>query len=258
MPLSKSEYKRIVLQLVKEWEKQLDGYNAIVLARQIKEWERVSGLFDRLIQELLNKPNLSPNQLFKLEEFKRFTVEVNKQLNSYAAFNANLTSAAQRQIGGVGLQNSYTVLNLINPNFSRLPIEAINKIVGLTADGSPLLDVFNRRFGERADEATQLLVEGIARGSNPTVIARNMRNQLDATRYEATMIARTEVINTYSQITHDAYVESGLVEKYILIAESDACEECLALEANNPYSLDDDTAIPAIHPHCRCAIAPAL
>lgn len=255
---SRAEYKRAVLRLVKEWEKQLDVYNAVVLARQIKEWERVSGLFERLILELLEKPILSPNQLFKLDEYKRFTMEVEKQLGRYAAFNATLTQAAQGEIAGVALLNSNTLLTLITPNFSRLPVEAINKAIGLTAEGSPLFDVFQRRFTDRADLATQLLVEGIATGSNPSVIARNIRTQLDATRYDATMIARTEVINTYNQVSYDNYVNSGIVKEYEFIAESDACEECLAIEANAPYELSNTDNIPAIHPHCRCAIAPSI
>lgn len=257
MPLSKAEYRKTALQLVKGWEKQLDGYNAVVLARQIKEWERVSAVFEKLILELSEKTNLSPNQLFKLEEYKRFAVELDKQLARYAAFNANLTSAGQGEIAGFGLQNSNTLLNLIDVNFSRLPVEAINKSIGLTADGSPLYDVLIKRFGERADEAKQLLIEGVATGRNPKLIARTIQNQLDISRYDATRIARTEIINTYNQVSYDNYKNSGIVEEYIWIAESDACPECLQRESESPYKLGTNI-IPTEHPHCRCAIAPHL
>lgn len=258
MPLLKVEYKRTVLKLVKEWEKQLDAYNAVVLARQIKEWERVSAAFEKLILELLEKPNLSPNQLFKLEEYKRFSMEVEKQLGRYAAFNATLTQTAQKEIAGVALQNSNTLLTLINPNFSRLSIDAVNKSIGLTAEGSPLSKVFIKRFGENAEQATEILIKGVATGSNPTVIARNMVNELGQSRSIATRISRTEVINIYSQVSYENYVNSGIVEQYTFIAESEACEECLAIEADAPYELSNRDNIPAIHPHCRCAIAPHI
>jgi len=257
--LSKSEYKQLVLKLVKQYEKELDVYNSYVLARQIREYENISRLFETLIKELTEKANgLSPNQIFKLSQYRDFAQEIEKQLAIYARFSANITTIAQRDFANMALKNSNTLLTAISSNFNRFPKEAISKIIGLTADGSPLLEILQDRFKERVEEATQLLIEGIARGSNPRLVARNMVNQLDISRYDAVRIARTEAINTYSAVTYDSYKASGIVESYLLIAESDACEECLAVESGSPYPMDDTEHLPTIHPHCRCAIAPNI
>ena len=257
MPLSKSEYNKLVQVFIKEWERNLNTYNAYVLARQIKEYERIASVFDGLIQELLSKSEgLSPNQIYKLAEYKRFQEEANRQMQLYAQFNTNLTRIAQRDFANSGLQVTQTLLNQINPNFSRLPIEAINKMIGFTADGSPLYNIFVSRFGDRVDTASNIMIDGIARGLNPVEVSRLMRQQLDISRYDATRITRTEALNVYRDVSYDQMSKSGIVNEYIWVAEDDACEECLALESNSPYSLEDRIESP--HPHCRCSIAPNI
>lgn len=257
-PVSKSEYKRRVLELVKQWERELDGKNAIIVARQLREWQRLSITFDKLLNELLKKVSgLSANQIIQLQQYKAFRAEIDKVLMQYARYNENLISIAQMDYGNLALQNSNTVLELIGVPFSRLPKEAISKIIGLTADGSPLHDILIRRFGERADQAEQILIEGIARGQNPIVVAREMRKQLDISVFDSNRLARTEAINTYSQTTVDAYRESGIVERYDWIAESDACSECLSRESNSPYAIDSNI-MPSEHPHCRCVLVPNI
>lgn len=258
--MNKAEYKKLVLAFQKEWEKKLRTYNAYQLARQIREYQTVSSIFTRLIEALIAKgTGLTPDQIFRLAEYKTFVEEANKQMQRYATFNANLTVVAQRDMVTLGLQNSQELLSLINVNFNRLPVEAIDKWIGVSADGSPLYDIFLKRFNDNTQQALDIMTEGIARGLNPVDTARLMTKQLEVSRYDATRITRTETINIYNQTNYDQMKTSGIVEEYLWLAEDSACSECLEAEANAPYRFDDSSApVPTLHPHCLCAIAPNI
>mgnify|MGYP000035226694 CR=1 FL=1 len=254
--MTKEQYRKFANEFLHKWEQQLATYHAYTLARQIKEWERVASAFEKLIQELSQKTGLYPNQIFRLDQYKEF-MELSRTIaDQYAKFNVNLTGIAMRDFGNAGMTTSTTLLKIINPTFSRLPVEAINRIIGTTSEGSPLYDIFKRRFDFNAEKASNALIEGIARGLNPNQIARNMRTQLDISIYDSTRITRTESLNVYRDVAYNQYIKSGIVDSYLWIAESDACDDCLEMEKNNPYPIDK---VPSnIHPFDRCTVAPNM
>jgi SPP1 gp7 family putative phage head morphogenesis protein len=253
---SKSHYAKLVNEFLHRWEQQLTVYDAHVLARQTAEWGRVSKAFDTLIADLSERTSLSANQIYRLAEYKRFLEESKSIMANYARFNANLTTIAQKDFATAGMTASNTLLRLIDVKFNQLPIAAINKMIGVTADGSPLYKIFLKRFEDRVSIASDLLVEGIAKGNHPNKIAQAMRSQLDISVYDSTRITRTETLNVYRDISYSNYVNSGIVDSYLWIAESSACPVCLAMERNNPYPISMKPS--ARHPFDRCTIAPNI
>ncbi len=76
----------------------MDAKNALILARQIREYKRISMTFDSLIKALLDKATgLSLYQIFKLEQYKQFVEQIGKQLGSFALYNSKITAIAQRE-----------------------------------------------------------------------------------------------------------------------------------------------------------------
>lgn len=53
------------------------------------------------------------------------------------------------------------------------------------------------------------------------------------------------------------YERDGINE-FDLLTESDPCETCAIIAANNPHSFQDATAIPPIHKSCKCCTSPYL
>ena len=252
--LTRSQYIKFAREFMHDWENKIDSYHALTLARQINEWKRIGKMFDELIKTLSEQSNLSANQIFKLAEYKKFITVAEQQMNKYALFNSKITTTAQKDFAQSGLTVSNTLLSKISTNFSRLPTESINRAIGITSDGSPLYQLFQKRFGERVDIASNILVDGIAKGNNPLRIAQEMRKQLDISVYDSNRILRTESLNIYRDVSYNSYVESGIVDGWLWLAEKDACEVCLAVEDGNPYPLD---VIPeSQHPFDRCGVAP--
>lgn len=111
-------------------------------------------------------------------------------------------------------------------------------------------------------QISRVLAEGLGRGAGPLDIAREINNRVDKIGItRARMLARTEVINAHAGATLNTYVEAGL-EGVEVVAEwltaVDACPQCVALEEEGPYSIEQARGMIPAHPNCRCAWAPLV
>lgn len=111
-------------------------------------------------------------------------------------------------------------------------------------------------------QISRVLAQGLSNGDGPLAIARAITDRVDKVGItRARMLARTEVINAHAEASLNAYTEAGL-EGVEVVAEFltavDACEECLAVEAKGPYTIDEARGLIPVHPNCRCAWAPLV
>lgn len=133
------------------------------------------------------------------------------------------------------------------------------------------------------------LTDGFVQGLNPRTIVRNITDRVDAIgKHRATVMARTEIINAYSEATLNRYERQGVsavtVRAEIETAgDSKVCQICEALEGRQftiqeareeTWRFDEDAAShptdvtssmigdkpfkPPIHPQCRCALIPVI
>lgn len=79
-------------------------------------------------------------------------------------------------------------------------------------------------------------------------------------RQRAEMIARTEHARAVNTGTMQAYTNQGVTEVNILtVGEANgACDDCLDLEDNNPYPLEEAMNFLPAHPNCRCSYTPVV
>jgi len=140
----------------------------------------------------------------------------------------------------------------------RRPIHADRLGIAYTrtfAELKGITDVMDRQI-------SQVLAEGLSRGAGPLDIARGINDRVDKIGItRARMLARTEVINAHAEAGLNAYQEAGL-EGVDVVAEwltaANACPECVALEADGPYSIEAARGLIPQHPNCRCTWAPLV
>jgi SPP1 gp7 family putative phage head morphogenesis protein len=138
-----------------------------------------------------------------------------------------------------------------------------------------------------ADAAPQVrdtLTKGLAEGVNPRELARRLTKEVRTLqRTRAEVLARTEVINSYSEATLDRYERAGqsgvTVSGEFATADDDrVCPLCESIEGTEyavsemrtatfeydtderePDSLGGTYPVkPPVHPQCRCAILPVI
>jgi SPP1 gp7 family putative phage head morphogenesis protein len=132
----------------------------------------------------------------------------------------------------------------------------------------------------------ETLTVGLAEGVNPREMARRLTDAVESIeRTRANALARTEIINSYSEATLDRYDRAGVegvtVSGEFATADDDrVCPVCAAIEgaefatdamreetfefdpATDPDAVPSDGGTypvkPPVHPRCRCAMLPVI
>ena len=70
-----------------------------------------------------------------------------------------------------------------------------------------------------------------------------------------TMIATTEYGRAVNTGVLQSYVNNGVYSVDIVTAGDDrVCDDCIEVEKNNPYSIEEAMNLIPIHPDCRCSV----
>ena len=112
---------------------------------------------------------------------------------------------------------------------------------------------------------TRTLLDGLAKGANPLVTAREMVKKVENIGVvRARMIARTETIRAYAEANLDTFAEFGAdgvtaLAEILTAGDGKVCEECMGWEvqsAAQPITIDEARGLIPFHPNCRCAWIP--
>lgn len=112
------------------------------------------------------------------------------------------------------------------------------------------------------DKLRKTLAEGVSRGEKIPSLASRVSSVYDEAKgSRAIKIARTETISASNQGALQAYDQSGVVERKQWLAESDACDDCLAMQGEIVglhKSFSGGVDAPPLHPNCRCTVLPVI
>ena len=134
--------------------------------------------------------------------------------------------------------------------------DAMRALEGKASNGSPLDQLFNGFGQDIAQVLHQTLTAGLASGTNPREVARQMTTDLGVPRQRALVIARNEMVDSYRQAALDSYqANNDVLGGWIWCADLGprTCAMCLAMNGQQ-FPLDEEFDS---HACCRCAPLPA-
>ena len=112
--------------------------------------------------------------LYRLERYQRLLRQMRETIVSrYALYVTDEVVAQQRRLLERGINDASAAIQAaqaergVGATFNRLPTEAVERMVGLTGDGSPLIDVLRNAYPDAVNAATNTLIDATARGVNP-------------------------------------------------------------------------------------------
>lgn len=155
------------------------------------------------------------------------------ELSQFAGFAAARIAGEQRWVAAAGIEHGAALLRAatgVRGGFDVLPVEALARMAGYVADGSPLRQYFARMYPTAMQGIMDALFEGLARGLGPGQIARRMREGMGVAARTAINSARTETLRVYREASLAQYRASGLVDGYVRVAAKSerTCMACLA------------------------------
>ncbi len=252
----------------------ITNHRAALLAREqaamqanARAWlqveQAIQAQVDALALELANTATPSMGQLQRSRRYRALMEQTRDELRKYEDFIEPRIRSGQADMITLSLQHSQQAVNAVATEaqmvvqFDRLPVSAVNDMVGLAGDGSPLRAVLNDAARVGPDAMAQELVNGIALGRNPIQVARTaMRLGLGQSFTRMQTIARTEQLRVYRQTTLASYQNSRVVVGYKRLSARDnrVCPACLMADGR-VYRIEDGFDE---HPNGRCTLIPIL
>lgn len=162
-----------------------------------------------------------------------------------------------------GSQAVAEVIRDVLPDFSRVPADALQFLVGSTQEGAPLRDYFLRGSGPTApplsrevvDRIRQGLFDALLQGWNPERTAQTFRQAWGVGLTRALRIARTEQLRSYREASRAVYSANGVQRwRWMATLDERTCAACLALDGRE-FSINQPQQA---HVNCRCTMVPVL
>lgn len=143
-------------------------------------------------------------------------------------------------------------------SFARLPSGAINELVGVLEDGSPLSKVLDRLGRESVGKMREALITGLGAGRSVARLGQELRSAVDIPRWKALQIARTEVMRAYRQSTLATYAANSDVLDGWIWTSTLSTRTCLACWSLHGTFFPLSKQFFPAHVSCRCTSIPSV
>jgi len=147
---------------------------------------------------------------------------------------------------------SYSSLNL-------KPILTDNDLLNFTKIRQYNYDLLTNLCDDLDKNFKDIILDGVVNGKSVNEIANELEiagisplNRHTA-QQRAKMIARTEVNSVKNNARLQAYKDNGV--RWVDIntkGDIRVCQDCINIESNNPYTIEEVDGILPVHPNCRC------
>lgn len=252
----------------------IQGFRAQLLNREqaamqeaARRWLQVEQALDAQIEattlQLINNGDFTISQAMHSRRWLSLMDQTRDELRKYRDYMEPRITNGQRTLATQAIGHSAAAINAVATEaqivvpFNRLPVSAVESMIGLAGDGSPLRDVLQDACSAGADAMGQQLVNGVALGLNPREVARRaMRLGLGQSFTRMLVISRTEQLRVYRTATLASYANSRVVVGYKRISARDrrTCVACLFADGQQypiEHGFDE-------HPAGRCSMIPVL
>jgi SPP1 gp7 family putative phage head morphogenesis protein len=262
----------LVVRVMLAFKASLLASEADQIEEMARRWTQLEtslqGSFDALAFELdglrRDGETITISKLIRMERYQRLLGQVNDQLDFYSFYAEDRIRTGQLSMLSLGIQHAveaiksyFVTRGKVAGAFDVLPVAAIESMVGLAGNGSPLRQLLNDSWPTAVEGLTTQLINAIALGKNPIEAARAMRDGFGVGFNRAINIARTEQLRVYRTANLEQYKASNLVKGYKRLSARDTrvCPACLMADDGAIYELDLSFEA---HPQCRCTLVPVV
>jgi SPP1 gp7 family putative phage head morphogenesis protein len=255
--ITAQQFRAEVLRGDRDMLRQLSQAYALIdksLTRQLRELQRD---IERAQRE---GKTVNRDWLRRSFRYQQLIRQVKGEIAGFS-FNARqFIEAKQRQAIDLGQSHATGLIESALPEitFARLPTEAIQELVGVMQNGSPLSKTLDKLGPQAARDIREALITGLGSGHGVAKIAREMRKAIDMPRWNALRLARTEVLNAYRSSTLQTYLENSDVIAswtWICALNGRVCPSCWALHGK---VFPVTTTFFPNHVSCRCTSIPNI
>lgn len=261
----------LVVQVIRDSQEKVRAAEAAEMRAMTSAWLKVERSLESQMVALAYEidgrrqdgKSLTKTSVMEMDRYKALMAQAKERI---AGFNGNAVGTIEKG-QGIAIENgldvaedairaSYRDAGVVVASFDKLPIRAVEAMIGFTVAGTPLETLLRDSYGDAVSGLTDSLIRAIAVGMNPKDTAAEMAKGMGIGLDRALLVARTEQLRAYRESSRMAYQESGVVKGYKrLSAKQDrTCAACLFADGQF-YELE--TAFEE-HPNGRCTLVPVV
>ena len=260
----------VVIQRMLEQKKDLISQDANAMLHMANRWLRLENSLEANIQVLsLNMvaakeagEEVTRTALYRRTRYQTLVAQMRDEITAYNIWADEFITENQLRYGKLGIEHGADALQGVlmeggegvGAFFDRLPVSAVENMVGIAGDGGPIQVLLEKAYPEAVDRMTDILVKNTALGINPRQTAREMIDGTAEALNHSLTVARTEQLRVYREASRQQYESSGLVESYrrLCAKNPNTCAVCFALDGE-VYPTDE---LMHVHPNDRCTMVP--
>ena len=253
--MSKYWTKRDIKQRQKLLSKTINETDKELALQYRKVAERLKIKLQNTYREILESKKdetILVSDLYRYNKYYETLADINNELNK---LNESSVKILGKQLPLMYRENT-KLLNKQMGLYSKADKYAVNVAVNSIwcADGKNWSTRIWTNKALLANKLETTLVDAVASGVSIDTLTKNIMADFGVSFSNAQRLVRTELAHVQNVSTADRYKDAG-VSKYTIIAEDDACDECLEL-AEQEFDINN-IVIPA-HPNCRCCMIPVV
>lgn len=261
----------VVLEMLESYRSRLLSRDREIQRDLTRRWLRVEqalrdnieALSHELERERAAGRTVSRWRLNQLERYQRLLAQLEAEQRRFARYAAGLISREQYMAALDGIEYGYDSVRTLyaeaglkSPSFDVLDVRALNVMIGMSGDGTPLAELLRASYPETVTVITDTLIQAVALGYNPRKTARMVRDAMAGNLQRALVVARTEQMRALRIGNVREYQASGVVKMYRRRASrsSRTCLACL-VEDGRLYPVGVQFSD---HPNGRCFAEPVV
>lgn len=269
LPLPPEPETSVVLQRLLEHRQLILAQDARTMIHMAERWVQLETTLEAqislLVREIIDMRAAGEvvgiNRLLKIDRYQSLLDRLNVEMKTYNLWASGEIARQQRSLGRLGIDHAVETIRISLDEagfgsrfFNRLPVTAIENMVGIAGPGGPLGDLLKEAFPASAERMTQALIEGVALGLPPGETAKRMMNGMAEGLNRATTIARTEQLRVYREASRQQYEFSGAVQEYerVCAKQPNTCMACITLDG----TVYPTSELMEVHPNDRCFMIP--
>lgn len=256
----------LVVATLRQFRQDLLAREEVQMREMARRWlqieaalqAEIDGLAKDFAAEKAAGRSVSQTKLYRMDRYQSLLGQLREQTERYGDYAVQSITARQLELASLGIDHAAAAIRAVSvtASFDVLPVSAIQAMVGLVGDGSPLKRLLAASYPDAVEGLTTALVKGTALGWHPTRVAREMRTGSEIGLNRSLLIARTEQLRVYRAASDQQYLESGVViAKKRLVAHS--VRTCLACLAQDGKIMPVDQPF-FDHPAGRCTTVPIV
>lgn len=259
-----------VIQVAREWRNRLQAMEDKAVMEAAERYRDAVSATERRLQDIARRIDqaagtVSVSDLFTSYRLGVVRADLTSHLESWAAGEAprirsvidhasSLTPSVAMEL--VRARTPPAVPAVVAASLVRTRPDETAQIIASLTSGSPLRDLLVAAARERADQAIQTLVTGVATNQDPRRVASDLGRIIDGGVTRARLITRTEMLRVTREAQRQQWQAGDAVKGWVWWSTLDktTCMVCWAMHGTH-HTLDEPFGS---HPACRCSMLPEL